>query len=132
MKVFVDTSALYAVLDKDDLNHLSAKEKWSDLLDNQHTLVTTNYVLVECCALAQRRLGMMAASAIEQSILPLLQVHWVDESMHSAAMGAFLLAGRRKLSLVDCVSFATMRKLGIPAAFAYDVHFVEEGFPAHW
>ena len=130
MKVFVDTSALYAMLDKDDLNHNAAKQGWLELLDNGHDLVTTNYVLVECCALSQRRLGMQAARAIEESAIPVLRIHWVEERLHAMAMAAFLAAASRKLSLVDCISFVTMRNLGIGTAFAYDGHFLEEGFAA--
>ena len=37
-------------------------------------------------------------------------------------------AGRRALSLVDCVSFATMHDLGIHDVFAFDEHFAEQGF----
>lgn len=35
---------------------------------------------------------------------------------------------KRKLSLVDCVSFLTMRRRGIDEAFAYDPDFEDEGF----
>lgn len=38
-----------------------------------------------------------------------------------------LTANRRNLSLVDCVSFAAMRKLNIQYYFAFDKHFEEQG-----
>ena len=38
------------------------------------------------------------------------------------------LAGRRGLSLVDCVSFAVMARAGLRQAFAFDDHFAERGF----
>jgi predicted nucleic acid-binding protein len=43
-------------------------------------------------------------------------------------MAALLTAGRRELSLVDCVSFACMRRLGITRALHFDRHFKEQGF----
>ncbi len=43
-------------------------------------------------------------------------------------MSALLTAGRRDLSLVDCVSFDSMRRQGVPDAFAFDQDFVEQGF----
>ena len=55
MTVFVDTSAFYAVLDRDDANHAAAEEAWRALLGEPATLLTTNYVLVETAALLQRR-----------------------------------------------------------------------------
>jgi uncharacterized protein len=39
-----------------------------------------------------------------------------------------LAAARRNLSLVDCVSFELMRRLGIRRVFCFDPHFAEQGF----
>ena len=39
-----------------------------------------------------------------------------------------LAEGRRKLSLVDCVSFELMRDKGRHTGFAFDAHFNEQGF----
>ena len=39
-----------------------------------------------------------------------------------------VFAGRRALSLVDCVSFAVMARAGLRQAFAFDDHFAERGF----
>jgi predicted nucleic acid-binding protein len=48
--------------------------------------------------------------------------------MHQAAVSALLVAGKRNLSLVDCVSFEVMRQGGIRTAFTLDWHFNEQGF----
>lgn len=125
---FVDTSAIYALLDRSDLNHNRAEEIWHSLLDHNEPLFTSNYVIVECCALAQNRLGIAAVRAIQEKILPVLQTRWLNEQLHELAMTALLAASRRKLSLVDCSSFAIMRQAGSTEAFAFDHHFVEEGF----
>jgi predicted nucleic acid-binding protein len=45
-----------------------------------------------------------------------------------AGLSALLAAGRRHLSLVDCVSFVIMRRLGIRAYLGLDAHFAEQGF----
>lgn len=58
----------------------------------------------------------------------MLQVEWVTEERHRAAMEAVLAASRRRLSLVDCVSFQTMRECGLRTAFCFDPHFREQGF----
>ena len=130
MSIFVDTSALFAILDADDLNHTSAKETWARLLDADETLVTTNYVLVETHALVQRRLGMAAVKALYQDIVPVLQVEWIDSSQHAVAVGKLTATADRQLSLVDWVSFTLMRQLGIKAAFAFDADFDQQGFNA--
>jgi predicted nucleic acid-binding protein len=125
---FVDTSAIYAILDRSDANHEAARTCWFALLDSNHQLFTTNYVVVESCALAQSRLGLEAVRTISEDLLPVMDIIWVDEPTHTIAMAALLAAQRRKLSLVDCVSFAVSRLKGSQVAFAFDHHFVEEGF----
>jgi len=129
---FVDTSAICAVLDRDDQNHKAARDQWLSLLDSGETMLTTNYVAVECCALLQHRLGVDAVRAFQEDVLPAMKVHWISEMDHTVAMAALLAARRRKLSLVDCSSFVIMRQAHIRTAFAFDQHFAEEGFsPAH-
>ena len=128
MTIFVDTSAFFAVLDADDANHLAAKRSWEELLRQDETLVTTSYVLVETLALLQNRLGMAAVRGFQETIVPLLQIEWVDFSIHRAAISALLTANRRQLSLVDCASFEVMRSLGLTIAFTFDPHFAQQGF----
>lgn len=125
---FVDTSALYALLDRDDQNHAEASQTWSGLLDSGETLVTSNYVVVESCALVQHRLGSDAVQVLLEELLPLIEVRWVDREIHAHAVTALLAARRRKLSLVDCSSFAVLRDVGSDSAFAFDQHFTEAGF----
>jgi predicted nucleic acid-binding protein len=128
MSIFIDTSGFIAVLDTDDACHTGAAKTWMDILTSEETLVTTNYVLVETCALVQNRLGMAATKLFQEDIVPVLSVEWVDKSVHYAAMGLMLAAKRKKLSLVDCVSFEIMRLSGVTTVFTLDKHFKEQGF----
>jgi uncharacterized protein len=128
MSTFIDTSALIAVLDRDQPEHRRATLVWEKLLDEARPLVTCSYVLVELIALAQARLGMEAVHAIDDVIQPLLSVVWVDEEIHARAMAALRLSARRRLSLVDCAAFEVMRRLGISRAFSIDGHFRHAGF----
>ena len=128
MSVLVDTSALYAVLDADDDQHPRAMAEWHRLVRGAFSLVTTSYILVETTALIQHRLGMDAVRALDQDIRPVLQVEWIDEGVHAIGMASMLAAGRRRLSLVDCVSFAFMSRAGLREVFAFDEHFAERGF----
>lgn len=125
---FVDTSALYAVLARDDQFHSSASKIWGTLIDGGDLLVAHNYVLVETSTLVQRRLGPAALHAINDDVLPSLRLVWVDETLHSAGMTACLAAARRDISLVDWISFQVMRTHGVAHVFAFDEHFREQGF----
>lgn len=125
--VFIDTSAFLALLDADDAHHAGARKAWEDILDSNDLLVTSNYVLVETFALAQSRLGLEAVRALQEDVVPLLRIVWVDGEIHGSAAGAVLTAGRKCLSLVDCVSFEVMRRSGLHCAFTFDRHFREQG-----
>ena len=83
---------------------------------------------METFALLQNRLGMAAVKTFQDDVLPVLTVEWVDETLHQAGIAALLTANRRQLSLVDCISFEMMRRLGIKTAFTHDRHFAEQGF----
>jgi predicted nucleic acid-binding protein len=128
MRVFVDTSAFLAILSSDDKNHTQAGQVWTDMVTQETQLLCSNYVLVETFALTQRRLGVQAVRTLQEDILPVVNVEWVDEECHQASVSALLTAGQKRLSLVDCVSFEVMRRLGINTAFAFDHHFGEQGF----
>ena len=64
----------------------------------------------------------------ESDILPIIEIVWVDETIHMQGMSARLVANRRNLSLVDCTSFEIMRHLGLDTTFSFDPHFSEQGF----
>jgi len=128
MNIFVDTSAIYALLDGGDANHKKAKEAWSEALKPGNALVTTNYVLLESFALIQNRLGLDALRGFQSDIVPLLVVEWIGEDVHARAASAVLAASRKSLSLTDCASFEVMRAMGLTKALAFDPHFAEQGF----
>ena len=128
MTIFIDTSAFYAVFDRDDDNHVFARAAWEAMLRDGWDLLTNNYVLLETSALLQHRLGLAALRTFTEDVVPLVRIDWAAEGRHRAAAEAVLAAGRKKLSLVDCVSFQTMRELGVRSAFCFDKHFTERGF----
>lgn len=128
MRIFVDTSALLAVIDADDRFHPSAFRFWEQQLSGPAVFLTSNYVVLEATALIQNRLGMDAVSLLYGEILPVIRQEWIDPGLHQRAVAALLAARRRDVSLVDYTSFELMRQLGICAAFTFDRHFAEQGF----
>jgi len=127
-RVFVDTSAFYALMDRSDTNYEQAAGLWRHLLEKDFYLTTSNYVIVETLALLQSRLGFEAANLWYRDVLGLAEVLWVEGSLHNLAYGLWLSLGRRKVSFVDCISFITMRHHSVETAFAFDRHFEEQGF----
>jgi predicted nucleic acid-binding protein len=128
VSVFVDTSALFAVLDADDEMHAQARHEWERELNSGEILHTSSYVLVETSALLQRRIGMDGLRTFSADMLPVINVIWVDEGIHRSAYHALLVSARRDISLVDCASFEVIRRLDIDQVFCFDTHFTEQGF----
>jgi predicted nucleic acid-binding protein len=126
--VFVDTSGLLALLNPKDDNHPGAKAAFARLRVRQAPLVSTSFVLVETYALLGRRFGLDAVKSFREDFAPLIEVVWVDEPLHEAGLNMLLNRRTRRLSLVDAVSFVTMRQQKIEDAFAFDPHFEQEGF----
>ena len=128
MSIFVDTSALIAFLDADQPRHAEVIDTWDRAIADGKALFTSNYVLVESFALVQRRLGLEALRALADVLVPMLRVLRIDEELHAAAVASLFTAGRRKLSLVDCMSFELMRRRGPAEALALDDDFARQGF----
>ena len=129
MRVFADTSALFALLARNDRMHAAAKAAFEFLARHEAKLVTSSYVLVETLALLQRRIGLAAVGDFQAKIMPLLEIVWVDSGWHHRAMQRLLMSGSRDLSLVDCLSFEIVEAKALPCAFAFDKHFEAEGIP---
>ncbi len=127
-KIFVDTSALYALISMEDFQYKTALSTWDDMIRSNAVLVTNNYVIVECFSLLQYRLGIEAARDLELKIAPLLQIDWIGEQQHTSIVNDVFAANRRQLSLVDCSCFESMRRMGIEKVFTFDEHFREQGF----
>jgi len=127
-RVFVDTSALLALLVPTDGNHAAAKEAFDRLQAEVADLVTTSYVLVETYALLGRRFGSDAVRAFRASFAPLLRVVWIDHELHERALDRLLADSVRGSSLVDAASFVVARAQRIQHAWAYDRHFTDAGF----
>lgn len=127
-RVFVDTSAFYALMDRSDNNYEQAVALWASLLEKDLYLCTGNYIIVETLALLQSRLGFEAAKLWYGDLLNLAEVLGIDRSMHNLAYELWLSLGRRKLSFVDCLSFMAMRHYNVEKVFGFDRHFVEQGF----
>lgn len=128
MSVYVDTSAFLAVLNADDRFHSHARGRWQNLIEAGLPLICNNYVLVETIAVLQNRLGVEAVIAFRNDVSPVLSILWVDEDLHQRAMGALVAARGRRLSLIDCTSFESMRQAGLRQAFTFDPNFAEQGF----
>lgn len=128
-RTFIDTSALYALLDEDDEAHPAAAA-WmtSTGADPERILASHTFVAVEAAALVHRRLGTEAVRVLLDGLLPAVSLGHVDEELYRAGTVAYRAGLRRGSSLVDHVSFAFMRDRGVSECFGFDDDFAEAGF----
>ena len=126
MSVFVDTSAMYSLLDADDAAHATAAAWFASARDEE--LWTHQYAVVETAALAQRRLGAPSVRALFDELLAPLDVVPISPDVHERGGAAYLAGLSSRVSLVDRVSFQAMRDRGSRRAFAFDRDFRREGF----
>jgi predicted nucleic acid-binding protein len=128
MKIFIDTSAIYALGSLSDQDHPRAKESLKKLIEKDCEFVTSNYVLLECISLLQRRKGLKLTKSFIEKIYANVVILWINESQHKRAWDYWKKVWKRDLSLVDCTSFILMQEEDIKDAFAFDKQFEEAGF----
>lgn len=127
-KIYVDTSAFYALLDRSDRYHKKASAIWPALLDDNITLITSNYVVTETVGLVQNRIGFKAVKLWYRDILGILDIWWIDADAHDRAYDLWLNLGLKGVTLIDCISFVTMHHHQIEKAFCFKPRFEEHGF----
>jgi len=127
-EIFADTSALYALLDRNDRVHRAAATVFDRLDPESSQLVTTSYVVLETVSLVHARIGLAAMRDWRDAFEPLLTIGWITRELHDRGMVALTSAAKRQVSLTDWTSFEFMRSRRISKAFAFDPHFREQGF----
>ena len=125
--IFLDTSAIYALADKADPNHVTAYGKFGDALKSGEAFLLHNYILLESTALLQARLGISSAILFLKDSKS-FDVEWVDSDLHEEAEKELERIGKRGISLVDCTSFIVMKKRGVRKVLAFDPDFGDQGF----
>jgi len=125
--IFLDTSAIYALADRRDLNHRTAVERFGEIMARNEELLTHNYVVLESMTLLQARLGVAPALTFAQESAA-FEIEWVDKTLHEAGIRALAASPKRRLSLVDHISFLVMKRKNLTTAFAFDIDFKTAGF----
>ncbi len=128
MRIFSDTSGLFALLVKNDYMHVRAQLNFAYFAQHRAELLTSSFVLVETAALLQRRVGLAAVHDFQSKIIPILEIIWANGDWYARAIQRLFALNDRSISLVDCLSFEIMESREITYAFSFDKHFPENGF----
>lgn len=129
-RVFVDTSAYFAVTNTRDTSHAAMSTLLEALVADRQRFVTTNLVLAEVHALLLTRINrvvaLQALQAIEGSHLT--TIVRVSERDEQRARAILVQYDDKDFSLADVTSFAVMERLGIGRAFTLDRNFAQYGW----
>ena len=124
--IFVDASAIVALVDRDDASHGAAVDAYRNLVRAGYKLFTTNYVVAETFDLLRTGVGPLVARQFLRDSR--LAVYHVDEQDERRARRLVLDApAGGHLTLVDAVSLVVMERLGVADAFAVDPSFLGDG-----
>lgn len=125
-RILVDTSAVFALLDRSDANHAAARDRLEQLKRRRTEPLLTNFILADSHALALSRLGAdIARRWLLGNVWPVERVTEDDESKAAAIIGRY---ADKTYSYTDATSFAVMERLGLKTVFAFDPHFRQYGF----
>jgi predicted nucleic acid-binding protein len=128
--VFVDTSGLYALVNRQDAHHTEARDTVASIVRSGRRLVVTEYVVSETVTLARMRSGAHVAvrvlDLVEQSAG--IRIEWIGASRFDAVKAFARRHADHEYSFVDCASFVVMRELELSQALTTDGHFKEAGF----
>jgi uncharacterized protein len=123
--VLWDSSAMLALLNRDDASHRTALQIAGRLADQRRPAVITRYIEAETHALLLRKLGR------EPALRWLLTVSFDVSPVrdHDVEAAKLLLEqyDDKDWSLCDAVSFAWMIRNRVRTAFSFDHHFGQIG-----
>ena len=121
-RVFVDTSAWYALAASDDASHLRAV---AVLREHSGRLVTTDHVLVETWFVARSRRDRASADALVSTVfdhdLAEVLTATPQDILHALRIGR--LFGDQDFSMIDRTSWAVMERHGVKEAVSFDIDY---------
>jgi len=125
-RVLIDTSAVFALLDRSDANHDEARAILGALRKRRAVPLLTNFIVAESHALLLARLNAEVARA--WVLGNVWEVERVTEADEAAARQILARYTDKTFSYTDTTSFAVMERRAIRTAFAFDPHFRQYGF----
>jgi predicted nucleic acid-binding protein len=122
--ILIDTSAIYALLNRLDKRHTIAREFYDHLPGNSNFLVI-EYVLAETMTLLRaRHLSHVAAQFRERLLTSrIFTLQYSSPELEQATFQIFRSYTDKDWSYADCALFATAQRLAVQQVFTFDHHF---------
>ena len=130
--IFLDTSFIIALENRDDPRHTRAKLVGRELTASHPVFVLHWGVLFEIgdgyARLGRRAKGLELFERFQHE--EGYEVQPINEPLFEEALALYRARHDKEWGLTDCVSFVLMRRLGISDALTADEHFRQAGFSA--
>jgi uncharacterized protein len=128
-RVFIDTSAYYALMDSDAAENVQTQRTFQRLLSGNTELFSTTFVVAEIHALVLARAYRdLAARTLEGLYASSIRIIRPTERDETRAREIIRLQSDKDYSFTDAISFAVMERLHIRHAWTYDHHFDQFGW----
>jgi predicted nucleic acid-binding protein len=127
-KVFVDTGAFYALMDRNDPYFVVANKIWSELIKVGSVFYISNYILSETYTLLRYKISYEVAEKYLEVIKECqeknrIKIKYAQPQVEEEAQKLLLRLKEHDLSYTDAISFAMLKAFDVKKAFSFDAHF---------
>lgn len=134
LKVFVDSSGWYALINNQHLNHDLAREYFQKLLTSNAKLYTSIQEVNSAISEIKQNYGLNAALEFsriidEANLSSNLHVSWFSRRLRRASLKQFFSIRDQEIDLRHCTIFEDVRKKKINVIFSFDDSLRKFGIP---
>ena len=128
-KLFIDTSAFFAIINARDLNHDIALKFFKNDINN-FEVFSSDFVISETLTLIRRKMGSPIAFNWGGKIIQsnFIKILYSDENIFLDSWQTFIKFEDQDFSFIDCTSFLHMKENKIRCCFCFDTHFSIYGY----
>jgi predicted nucleic acid-binding protein len=134
IKVFIDSTAWYALVQKKHEYHEEAKEYFQQIIDSRTRPYTNITEITSAISMIKQNCGLSVATdfskLIDQSVLSTnLNVSWLTRRHHRAALKQFFSIKEAGIEIRHCLIFEEVKKKKINIIFSFDDTLKSFGIP---
>jgi len=127
--VFLDTSAIAAILNEDDPLHEKAIVYYKKMIADGYSFIITNFIIAETHVLLLKNthsiaIGLQWLEEVAYQAFTVIRPHKEDEEQAIQLLKKY---HDKAWSFTDALSFSIMEKLQIPYYFSFDDDFKQIG-----
>jgi len=134
IKVFIDSTGWYALVQKEHKHHEAAKEYFQQILDTRIRLYTNITEITSAISKIKQNCGLSVATdfskLIDQSVLSTnLNVSWLTRRQHRSTLKQFFSIKDTDIEIRHCAIFEEVKKKKINIIFSFDDTLKSFGIP---